>query len=86
MSEQFKPSVIAELKPYNGVTTIFVNGMPQSGLVYMTYWPKAQTLPIPADVYDLFNDTWLAHNAASFEIDLPSTRTGLYYVGKEAEM
>ena len=48
--------------------------------------PRTIQLAAPADVYDLFNDTWLAHNTASFEVDLPSTRTGLYYIGKETEM
>ncbi len=40
----YKQIVHAELRPYNGVPTIFLDGVPDPGLAYMTYWPKSQQL------------------------------------------
>ncbi|MHB1355606.1 MAG: hypothetical protein ACYCZF_06485 [Anaerolineae bacterium] len=41
---EHKQSVHAELKSYHGVPTIHMDGVPDPGLAYMTYWPKSQQL------------------------------------------
>lgn len=41
---EMKPAVRAELLPHGGVPTIHVNGVPDPGIAYMTYWPKSGPL------------------------------------------
>ncbi|MHB9032412.1 MAG: hypothetical protein ACYC6L_05135, partial [Anaerolineae bacterium] len=41
---EHKQKIHAELKPYHGVPTIHLDGVPDPGLAYMTYWPKSQQL------------------------------------------
>ncbi len=38
------PAVIGKLKRHGGVPTILINGAPNSGVAYMTYWPKSGPL------------------------------------------
>ena len=40
--EPFLPHTVAEVKPYNGTPTIFINGQPHSGMAYAAYGPNPQ--------------------------------------------
>lgn len=42
VSAQSKKFPKAEIKMYNGAPTLFINGVPNAGLSYMTYKPLAK--------------------------------------------
>ena len=86
---------VAEIRPYNGVPTLFLNGKPNAGMTYMTYNPQAKhfasfgkagnrTLRLPrrTPVYDLYEQRLLSEDAQEITFDLPAKTTKLLLLGK----
>jgi hypothetical protein len=71
------PGPKTELRDYNGLPTLFIDGKPSPALFYMTYWPKTEYFKAFAEIgvalssfsctgdecpYSICRPTWIAEN------------------------